>query len=350
MDDLTALAGRVVGGEFLQRAELLHALELSRACATALFTVADRVRRHFMGDAVTLCCIVPGRLGGCGEDCRWCSQSRLGPLGGEKPTRTPRERIVAAARAAARAGAGCLGIVNSGRRPGDGDLDDVIGAIDAIRHDAQAQAAGPLRVCASLGELTPDQARRLARGGVFLVHHNLETSRRFFPSVVTTHTYDDRLATLRNAQTAGMDVCSGGLLGLGETWEDRVDLALTLRDVSPRVVPLNFLHPIPGTELEHQPPMEPMDILRAVAMFRLALPRADIKLCGGRVVNLRDMQSWAFFAGASSLMTGDYLTTAGRSAQQDAQMIADAGMTLVTPRTGQSAAAPRTCFCTSAPR
>jgi len=150
--------------------------------------------------------------------------------------------------------------------------------------------------------------------------------------VVSTHTYDDRLATLQNAQTAGMDVCSGGLLGLGESWEDRVDLALTLRDVGPRVTPLNFLHPIPGTELEHQPPMTPMDILRAIALFRLALPRVDIKLCGGRAINLRDMQSWAFFAGASSLMTGDYLTTTGRTAQQDAQMIADAGLTIARER------------------
>jgi len=317
-------------GESLDRPALLCALEASRELPIPLFTAADRVRRHFLGDAVTLCCIVPGRLGGCGEDCRWCSQSRRGPLGRQRPVRTPHEQLVQAAREAARAGAGCLGIVNSGRRPGDADLRDVLDAIDAIGHDREAQS-GPLRVCASLGELTPEQASRLARGGTFLYHHNLETSRRFFPSVVGSHTYDDRLATLRNARAAGMDVCSGGLLGLGETWEDRVDLALALRDVGPRVTPLNFLHPIPGTELEHQPPMSPLDILRAIAMFRLALPRVDIKLCGGRA-NLREMQSWAFFAGASSLMTGDYLTTTGRTATQDAQMIADAGLTVVRER------------------
>jgi len=332
MNDLAMTTRRVLDGASLQRSELLHALELSHECPTSLFVAADCVRRRFMGDAVTLCCIVPGRLGGCGEDCRWCSQSRLGPLGRDKPVRTERDRIVAAARDAARAGAGCLGIVNSGRRPSEADLQDVLDAVDAIGRDAEAQSSGPLRVCVSLGELTLEQARRLSRGGVFLIHHNLETSRRFFPNVVTSHTYDDRLATLRNARDAGMGVCSGGLFGLGETWEDRVDLALTLREVGPRVVPLNFLHPIPGTELERQPPMEPMDILRTVAIFRLALPRVDVKLCGGRTVNLRDMQSWSFFAGASSLMTGDFLTTAGRSAKQDTQMIHDAGMTLVRER------------------
>jgi len=329
VDNLTTITHRVLDGDSLGRPELLRALELSRPCPMELFAAANRVRRHFMGDAVTLCCIVPGRLGGCSEDCRWCSQSRLGPLGRESSTRTPREQIVQAARNAVRAGAACLGIVNSGRRPTDADLRDVRDAIDAIRRDPNAQ---PLRVCASLGELTAAQAQQLAQAGTFLYHHNLETSRAFFPQVVTSHSYDNRLATLRNAREAGMDVCSGGLLGLGESWEDRIDLALALRDVAPRVTPLNFLHPIPGTPLEHQPPMPPLDILRTVAIFRLALPRVDIKLCGGRTVNLRDMQSWIFHAGASSLMTGDYLTTAGRSAQQDAQMIADAGMTVVRDR------------------
>ena len=328
MEFVANLAQRVLAGESLDRGDLVRAAELSQEAPHDLLRAANDVRRHFLGDDVTLCCIVPGRLGGCSEDCRWCSQSRLGPLGAQKPAYTADQQVVEAAHKAQASGAGCMGIVNSGRRPSDADLQKVIQATRAVA----AEVPG-LHVCASLGELTPEQARQLAAQGTFLYHHNLETSRRHYAKMVTTHTYDDRLQTLRLARQAGMDVCSGGLLGLGETWEDRVDLALTLRDeVAPPVVPLNFLHAIPGTPMEHQPPMAPMEILRAIAIFRLAMPRTDIKVCGGRVTNLRDLQSWVFYAGASSLMTGDFLTTAGRASEQDLQMIRDLGLRVVSER------------------
>lgn len=182
----------------------------------------------------------------------------------------------------------------------------------------------------SLGAISADQARQLAQAGIHRYHHNLETSRRFFPSMVTTHGYDERLETLAAARAVGMSLCSGGIFGIGETWADRVDLALLLRDqVRPDVVPLNFLHPIPGTPLEHARPMPPTEILAIIAVFRLLLPTADIKVAGGRCLNLRDLQSWIFHAGATSLMVGDYLTTPGRDAAADRQMVQDLGLKLV---------------------
>jgi biotin synthase len=296
---------------------------------------SNRVRQWQFGNQVRFCSIVAGRLGACGEDCKWCAQSlawykpgRQGPYGvlATKPRVAPREKILAAARTAWGDGSACLGIVHSGRRPSKADLTAVTEAAKAVLADKSCL----LGVCASLGEISTEQAHQLAQAGIRRYHHNLETSRRFFPSMVTTHGYDDRLATLAAARAAGMSLCCGGIFGLGETWADRVELATVLRDqVRPEVVPLNFLHPIPGTPLEHAQPLPPTEILAIIAVYRLILPQADIKVAGGRGVNLRDLQSWIFHAGATSVMVGDYLTTAGRDTAADRQMVQDLGLTLV---------------------
>lgn len=315
-------------------ADQAHVLaELAAADPWEAITWAGRVRRQRFGNQVRFCSIVAGRLGACAEDCKWCAQSvawsgadRQGAGTPAKPRVAPRQEILAAARAAWEAGSACIGIVNSGRRPSAADLTAVAEAAGGILADAGC-AGG---VCASLGAISADQARQLAQAGVRRYHHNLETSRRFFPSTVTTHGYQERLDTLAAARSVGMSLCCGGIFGIGETWADRVELALVLRDqVRPEVVPLNFLHPIAGTPLEQAQPLPPMEILAIIAIYRLILPEADIKVAGGRQVNLRDLQSWIFEAGATSIMVGDYLTTSGRDVAEDRQMVADLGLTVV---------------------
>jgi biotin synthase len=325
----------VLSGQPLNADQALRLADQAAADPWEAITWAHRVRQGRFGNQIRFCSIIAGRLGACPEDCKWCAQSlawmespRQTAEGATlaKPRVAPRREILAAARTAWQDGAACLGIVNSGRRPSAADLGAVAEAAGAVLSDKSC----PLGVCASLGEITADQARQLAGAGVRRYHHNLETSRRFFPSMVTTHSYDDRLATLAAARSAGMSLCCGGIFGLGETWADRVDLAMVLRDqVAPEVVPLNFLHPIPGTPLERAQPLQPMEILAIIAVYRLILPQADIKVAGGREVNLRDLQSWVFHAGATSLMVGNYLTTPGRGASADLQMVQDLGLTLV---------------------
>ena len=294
----------------------------------SLLEAAGAVRRHVFANQVRMCSIVAGKLGGCGEDCAWCAQScKADTEQGAKASRTPPADMLAAARhAAGQRAAGRMGIVNAGRRPTQRDLDDVIEATRLMRSDSDCD----LLPCASLGELTPDQARRLADAGVTRYHHNLETSRRLFGELVTTHSYDERLATLQAAKAAGMSLCCGGLFGLGETWADRLDLALTIRDdVDPDCVPLNFLHPIPGTRLADRPALPAEEGLAIIAVFRLVMPQMDIKVAGGRETCLGSRQHLMFDAGATSCMTGDYLTTMGQGTAADKAMVAQQGYEIV---------------------
>jgi biotin synthase len=188
--------------------------------------------------------------------------------------------------------------------------------------------------------LTPAQARRLAEIGVQRYNHNLQTSRRHFPRIVSTHTYDQRLETLRNLKAAGIGLCCGALFGMGETWTDRLDLAFELRDLQPEIVPINFLIPIPGTPLEGAKALPAMECLKIVAIYRFLLPQQHIALAGGREVHLRDLQSWMFRAGADSFMLGNYLTTCGRPPEQDLRMIEDLGLELEPYRRGADARGP----------
>lgn len=326
-------------GGLFDKKSLLELARLAESGPYELIARAHEARGRQFGRKVRLCSIVPGKLGACSEDCKWCAQSaRHGANCGNSPTTaktTPTEEILRAADSAASKGVGSLGIVDSGRRPSEADIDRVIEAVGRIAGENAAGDSGRKRsplpaVCVSLGSINAGQAARLAKAGVLRYHHNLETSRSFFPKMVGTHGYQERLDTLKAARQAGMKICSGGIFGLGETWADRVDLALTLRDeVVPDCVPLNFLHPIAGTPLAGATPLPPLECLCIIALFRLAMPQVDLLIGGGRVSNLRDMQSWVFHAGATTLMTGDYLTTAGRTAKQDIQMIHDLGLEIV---------------------
>ena len=323
---IAEIGHRVLCRERLSRDEILSLLEAGRQHPHELLHQAHRVRTSRFSNAVKLCSIVAGKLGGCAEDCKWCAQSARYAASAAPARQADMSDIRSAARHARKLGAGSFGIVNSGRRPGRADLDAVLAAVKQVASDGRASP----ELCASLGELTGASAEELAAAGVARYNHNLETSRRFFPSVVTTHSYDDRLRTLDVARAAGMELCCGGIFGIGETWEDRVDLALTLRDkVNPAVVPLNFLHPISGTPLAGARPLEPPEVLTVIAMFRLVLPDTDIKIAGGREISLRSMQSWMFYAGATSCLIGNYLTTYGRDPAEDLQMIRDLGLTIV---------------------
>jgi len=317
----------------LGRDEAINLADLGGDDLPGFFACANRIRRARFGNEVKFCSIAAGKVGACGEDCKWCAQSAryagdaatIGPQKQERERKraTPDELALAASQAKAN-GASSFGIVNSGRRPSEADLAVVEAAV------ARIGQAGALQLCASLGELDDATAERLQALGITRYNHNLETSRRFYPTVVTTHAYDDRLRTLAAASRAGMSLCCGGIFGLGETWADRVDLAMTLRDqVHPQVVPLNFLHPIPGTPLEGVNMLTPLECLKIIAIYRLILPEADLKVAGGRELNLRDLQSWMFYAGATSCLVGNYLTTCGRDTQADRQMVADLGLELV---------------------
>lgn len=324
---------RALENQQLERPDLLRLTDAAGAHAHEIMYWAHRVRQQNFGNEVRLCSIVPGKLGACAEDCKWCAQSIHSdtPEGGKggalaKPKRTSVEQMLSAARDATRNRATSLGIVNSGRRASAKDLAAVTEAIACITSDNRCD----IEACASLGDLSGAQARQLAAAGVTRYNHNLETSRRHFPNVVTSHGYQERIETLKNARQAGMKLCSGGLFGIGETWEDRVDLLLAIRDeVSPDVTPLNFLHPVPGTPLGNATPLAPMEILAIIAIARLTLPMTDIKVAGGRSHNLGDLQSWIFYAGATSCMIGNYLTTAGRDVQTDLKMIDDLGLKIV---------------------
>ena len=310
------MARAVMDGCSLGRDEIVYLLKVDGAQRYELFHYADRIRRHYLGEDISLCSIASVRTGECSEDCRFCAQSlhynnsvEVGELGTDE--------IVAAAHVAARNGAHCFGIVASGRGATDKLIDKLAPAISVIA------GWGTVECCAALGCLTAEQAEELGKLGVKRYNHNIETCEAFFPKIVTTHNYADRIATVRAARQGGLDVCCGGIVGLGESIENRSELALALRELDIDSIPLNFLNPIGSTPLGNQGSMAPMTALQTIAAFRFALPDRQIKVAGGRETCLRDLQSWMFYAGASSTMIGNYLTTKGRSVQDDLQMLTD---------------------------
>jgi len=319
---IASIAGKVLAGGEADRDDLKFLMGLKGAALYELFYWADRLRRKFHGDKVRFCSIISAKQGRCPEDCKFCAQSSHYRTGASSHPLVTARRTVAAARRAAETGADSFGVVTSGRRPTRRDWPRLLGIIGGVA------ALGAVRPCASLGALTVEGARELKKAGLVRYHHNLETSRRHFTKICTTHTYDERLATLRAVKEAGLELCCGGIFGIGETNTDRVDLALTVREFDPDSVPLNFLNPVPGTPLAGSPPLRPLDVLKIIAVFRVALPRQEIKVCGGREVNLRHLQSWMFYAGATGAIIGDYLTTTGRPAADDVQMIDDLGLTI----------------------
>ena len=319
-ETIASFAEQVIEGKALSDDQAHWLASLSNEHLHDLFRAASRIRDHFVGRGVRCCSIVAAKTGRCREDCAFCSQSQHHGTRVEGLTVLDEDQVFQAAMEAAVNGAQSFGIVNSGYGPTDQEVEHWSRVVQRIRD------TGKILVCASLGVLTPEQAERLKQAGVHRYNHNLQTSRRHFPGIVKTHTYDERLATLQRLQETGIRVCSGVLFGMGETWADRIELALELRRVNPDVVPINFLIPIEGTPLEGMEPLEPMECLRIIAIYRFLLAQQSLKIAGGREVNLRDLQSWIFYAGADSFLVGNYLTTCGRSADDDHRMIRDLGL------------------------
>ncbi|MBI5598724.1 MAG: biotin synthase BioB [Deltaproteobacteria bacterium] len=282
---------------------------------------SDRIRRRFKGVEVNLCSIVNAKSGLCREDCSFCGQSIKYSTGINAYPMIEAEEIVSSALRAEKSGAREFSIVTSGTKiEKKSDVSTLKKAISGIKE------TGRLETCASLGIMKRETLEELKDAGLESYHHNLETSRSFFPNVCTTHGYDEDVATVRAAGELGLHVCSGGIFGLGEGWKDRVELAGTLRDLDVDSVPINFLNPRPGTPLENARNLTPLECLKIIALFRFMLPSKDIIVCGGRDVNLRDMQSLIFAAGANGMMVGDYLTTKGRPPADDLRMLEDLGL------------------------
>jgi biotin synthase len=320
----TALADQALAGELIARDVALAVLRAPDDQLLDQLAAAYRVRRHYWGNRVRLHFLLNAQSGLCPEDCGYCSQSKVSAAEIEKYPMLARERILDAAERAARLKAGTFCMVISGRSPGGRVFEKVLDAVREVR------ARHDLKICACLGLLSPEQAVALKEAGVTQVNHNLNTSAAHTPNVVSTHTFEDRVATVEHVKAAGLKTCSGGIIGLGETDDDVVDLALSLRALEVRSVPVNFLIPIPGTPMGHLRSLDPRRCLRVLCLYRVLLPSQEIRIAGGREVHLRSMQVMGLYA-ANSIFIGDYLTTQGAAARADLEMLRDAGFVVETP-------------------
>lgn len=309
---------KVLKGREITKSE---ALKLYAEPLEELTARADEIRKHFCGNNFDICTIINGKCGKCSENCRFCAQSAHNATEVEEYPLKPAEEIVSAAKSSAEQGILRFSIVTSGKRLPEKEIDAVCEIVGKIKENAD------ISLCVSLGLLTRDDFEKLKAAGVSRVHNNLETSRNFFPNVCTSHTYDDKINAVKAAQEAGLSVCSGGIIGLGESVEDRIDMALELRGLGIESVPINVLNPVPGTPFAANPPLPEEEILRTVALFRYLLPTASIRLAGGRGL-MPDKGTKCFQSGANAAISGDMLTTSGISTSSDLSTIAALGFSV----------------------
>lgn len=319
--DLKKLADDIINGKRLKREDDLSFF--INCDLDALLEDADKIREYFCGDKVDLCTIINGRSGRCGEDCKYCAQSAHNHTNCEVYDFLPKEKILAEALANEKEGVDRFAIVTAGRSLSGEDFEKAIDAYETMHRECK------LDLCASLGFLTKEQFHRLHEAGVTSYHDNIETSRRNFPNICTTHTYDEKIATIKMAQEEGFCVCSGGIIGMGETWEDRLDMAVSLAELGIMSIPINTLMPIPGTPLENLKQLSEEDILRTIAFFRYINPEANVRLAAGRALVTNDGEA-AFSGGASATITGNMLTTSGSTIESDKKLLRGLGRD-VTP-------------------
>lgn len=317
-----SLADRVLDGHRITEDEATSVLACPDADLLNLLDAAYRVRRAHFGNRVQLYFLMNAKSGLCPEDCSYCSQSKISKADIPKYNLLDRDRLLEGARLAAEQGACTYCIVISARGPNEREIQTVEQIVPEIkeRHD--------LKICACLGLLTDEQAGRLSAAGVDRVNHNVNTGPSYYEKICTTHTHDDRVATLQAVRAAGMEMCSGGIVGMGEKPSDIVEMALLLRDLGVHSIPVNFLNSIDGTPLETRDDLDPRFCLKVLAMFRLANPDREIRIAGGREIHLRSLQPLGLYA-ANSVFVGDYLTTKGQAPQSDYDMITDLGFEVV---------------------
>jgi biotin synthase len=316
-----ALADRSLAGEVLDRSDVRAVLESSDAELLDVLAAAYAVRHHFFGNTVQLFFLMNAKSGLCPEDCGYCSQSKVSEAEIPRYNLLSAPKLLEAAKLAAERQSKTFCIVISARGPSQREMDFVCSIVPQIKQQYD------LNICACLGLLTPDQARQLAAAGVDKVNHNLNTSARYYGEICTTHTYDDRVATLAACRAVGLELCSGGIMGMGETHDDLIDMAFELRRLEVESIPLNFLNSIDGTPLGATSHLTPRDCLRGLAMMRLVNPAAEIRIAGGREIHLRSLQAMGLYA-ANSMFVGDYLTTKGQLPEADYKMIEDLGFVI----------------------
>ena len=317
--DMKLLAQEIISGRRITRDDDLSVFlncDLKELCEGA-----DLIRAHFVGDRVDLCSIINGRSGKCPEDCKYCAQSAHHHTQCEVYDFLPQEKIMEACKLNEAEGVHRFSIVTAGKRLSGDEFQKAIDAYKAMNSECN------IELCASMGFLSAEQLHELHEAGVTSYHHNIETSKRNFPNICTTHTYEQKIETLKMVKAEGMYVCSGGIIGMGETWEDRLDMAISLSELEVDSIPINALMPIKGTPLEGLERLCEDDILRTIAFFRYINPKAEIRLAAGRALLTNDGEI-AFKSGASATITGDMLTTvACATIRSDRQMLKDIGRT-----------------------
>ena len=321
LEQISLCKKRILRGGLLSRKEAHVLSQTPHQHLFNLLTSADSIRKYFRGNSIQLCTIVNAKSGGCPEDCSFCAQSSTSRADIEMYPLLERNSILRQARNAKKSGAIRFSVVTSGRKVSKKDflkIRDMIYAVSDLG----------LLPCASLGMLNADELADLKAAGLDRYHHNLETSRRFYKKVCTTHGYTEKTETVKAAISAGLSICSGGIFGMGETWQDRIDMAFALRRLNVDSVPINFLIPIKGTPLESRELLPPFEALKIIALYRFILPNKEIRICGGRLQVLKEFHPLIFLAGADSILTGNYLTTFGRVPADDAGLIKLCGLTL----------------------
>jgi biotin synthase len=312
------LEEKVFAGGSITAEEALAIVPVSGPDVFGLFSAAGRIRNHFRGNVIDICAIINAKSGACPEDCAYCAQS-VGNRSGQVFPLVEKEEVIEKAAGAKEGGAKRFCIVTSGRRAAGREIEKIAVMV------AEVRAIG-LLPCATLGLLGKEELLLLKEAGLERFHHNIETSERFFPEICTTHTFQDKMRTIDAVKMAGLSLCSGGIFGLGETWKDRIEMACTLREIGPDSVPINFLIPVRGTRLDGHTPLNPFEALKIISLFRFMLPDKEIRVCGGRVQTLGEFHPLIFAAGADGLLSGNYLTTTGRSFGDDLRLIRQCGL------------------------
>lgn len=317
--EIQKIGDKVLEGGSVSMKEILPLLEAKGPDVMDLVAVANRVRVEFNGNEIDLCSLLNAKSGKCSEDCAFCAQSAHYQTDAPTYPLMNADQMVKEAREAQKRRTGRFCLISSGRQLNDKEFEVILSGLNRIRKETT------LDLDCSLGTLSEERAEALKRVGVTRYNHNLETAETHFQKICTTHSFRDRIKTIEVLKDQGFSICCGGIIGLGESPQQRLELAFSVKQLGIECIPFNILNPRPGTPLEHSEAIPPIEIIKTISLFRLVLPKGTIKIAGGREANLRDLQSLALLAGANGLIVGNYLTTPGRNAEDDLTMIKDVG-------------------------